>query len=202
MEFRFAETERALALTHAIADDKRSAFANRLRHLQRLGFPPGVNTGRGKVAAYGVGEVFLLGVALELMQLGLNPERAVDAITDDLFAVAMGAGMAAYDGPPTGGFKNPIFYYLDPSALNDLMRPGRQGDRASASFFYAGLGIINEHLAARAKEGFGRVALINVSFLVHRISGFLVKPEDKQAFYDRLAIWADHLKDGVDDGHP
>ncbi len=199
MQFRFAEVERALALVHAIADGKRSAFANRLRHLQRLGFPPGVNTGRGTVATYGVGEVFLLGVALELMQLGLNPERAVQAITDDYHAVATGAGMAAYYGPPDGSFKNPVFYYLDPTALNDLMRQGAEGDRASASFFYAGMGIINEQLIERSKEGFARLALINISYMVHWISGVLV-PKSRQEFYDQLDVWADRIKNGNGDG--
>jgi len=200
VQFRFAEVEQALALVHTIADGKRSAFANRLRHLQRLGFPPGVNTGRGTVASYGVGEVFLLGVALELMQLGLNPERAVQAITDDYFAVAMGAGMAARDGTPQGSFRNPVFYYLDPSALSDLMRPSRQGDRASSSFFYAGIGVITENLAESAKQGFGRLALINISFLIHRISGFLPLKDQKQLFYDNLSTWADNLIDGLEDG--
>lgn len=201
MAFKFSEVDDALALVHSIADDKRSAFANRLRHLHRLGFPPGIKAGRGKVASYEVGDVFLLAIALELNQLGLSPERAINAITSDLHAVGMGAGLVARAGPPVGrGFESPIFFYLDPAALNDLMylRPG--GDRAASSFFYAGAGIIKEKFESRAHEGYSRLALINASFVTYRTLSFLVGKGGRPDAYRALEQWAERTALEAKDG--
>jgi hypothetical protein len=52
LELSFAQVEKALAHTHNIAEPKRRAFAARLQHLQKLKFPAGTNTGRGRAAKY------------------------------------------------------------------------------------------------------------------------------------------------------
>lgn len=72
----FAQAAQLLEFAHQIDVKHSDAFRARLKHLQRLGFPSGINTGKGKAAQYGWRELFLQFVALELIELGLTPERA------------------------------------------------------------------------------------------------------------------------------
>lgn len=90
MEFTFAQVEQALAQHHMIASERRSAFANRIKHLQKQGFPPGTNTGRGRAASYQVQHLFLLGVALELAQFGYTPERSIRLISNNYLPLCEG----------------------------------------------------------------------------------------------------------------
>lgn len=77
--YSLKDIENALSMVHFVASSRRSAFAGRLKHLQRMGFPPGVNTGRGRPASYGPPELLLLAIVLELNEFGISPERAVQA---------------------------------------------------------------------------------------------------------------------------
>jgi hypothetical protein len=62
---------------HRVPADKRIALLGRLKHLQRLGWPPGSNLGKGRRVKYQADQVLLVAWALELIQLGFTPERAV-----------------------------------------------------------------------------------------------------------------------------
>jgi hypothetical protein len=73
----FGQVESVLAALHKIADEKRVTFQTRLKFFQRLGFPEGVNTGKGKAAGYQAHHVLNLALALELLQLGLSGERQI-----------------------------------------------------------------------------------------------------------------------------
>lgn len=84
MQFSFGVVEAALAHVHTIREDARSAFSARLKHFQRLGFPPGINTGRGRAASYDIGHLLLLMLALELVQLGIPPERAKEHVEGEV----------------------------------------------------------------------------------------------------------------------
>ncbi|WP_221795699.1 hypothetical protein [Aquisediminimonas sediminicola] len=207
MELTFAQVERALALTYNIADDKRTAFSARLKHLQKLKFPPGINTGRGRAATYNVGHLFLMGVVLELNQLGLNPERATFVINDDMRAVAQAAAMAARAGPPQNGYENPVLLYLDPACLSDLMIDSPRGDRAASSFFYAGLGLAMESFSSWLKQGMTRIAFFSVSALIYDLASYLSPQTEttKQDFYAELQAWAYNqidVEDGLNDSNP
>ncbi|TPG13185.1 hypothetical protein [Sphingomonas oligophenolica] len=65
---------------HHVVDDRQKALKSRLQHFQRLGFPAGINTGKGKPAAYGARQVVDLLVAFELLQVGLWPEVIVGVL--------------------------------------------------------------------------------------------------------------------------
>ena len=194
MEFNFADVERALALTYNVRDDKRSAFSYRLKHLQKLGFPPGINTGRGRAATYTVGHLFLLGVALELNQLGLNPERAVGVIEENMLDIAQGGMMAAREGPPDGSFELPFLLYFVPAGLSDLTIPSRGGtDLASATFHYGGLGVARESFEAWFKGGLSRVAFLSLSTLIYDLASYSrgQPPRPITDFYDEMIEWAE-----------
>ncbi|WP_022684603.1 hypothetical protein [Sphingobium bisphenolivorans] len=76
IKFSFAQVSSILESVHRIAPVHSSAFRARLKHLQRLGFPSGINTGKGKAAAYGFRELMMLAVALQLIEIGMSPEKA------------------------------------------------------------------------------------------------------------------------------
>ena len=83
VELAYADIERVLARLNRIADDKRTAFKARLKHLQRLGFPTGANTGTGKRAVYNADMLFQLVMAVELIQCGLPPKLIVTVLNDN-----------------------------------------------------------------------------------------------------------------------
>lgn len=96
MEFGFSVVADVLGDGHMIRDNARLAFSARLKHFQRLGFPEGINTGRGRAATYHIGHLIHLAIALELAQLGVTPERAVDYVSDNRAEVAAIAAKAAH----------------------------------------------------------------------------------------------------------
>jgi hypothetical protein len=192
LQWTFGQVEQVLACTHSIRDDRRSAFSNRLKNYQKAGFPAGINTGRGRAATYQIGHLLQMGLALELSQLGLNPERALEVIQSDMHSVAMSLFHSASDGPPDGEFTQPYFIYFDPAGLSDLMIE-RQEDRAVGSFFYAGLGQMKDQLENWSHNGLGRISLLNVSALLWNIGSYAayqlaeVSPAE---VYEAVKVWA------------
>jgi len=80
MELTFNQVEAVFTDRFAIPADKAVAFRGRLQHLQRLNFPTGVNTGRGKKASYGWMQIIQLMVALDLIDLGITPDVAARGV--------------------------------------------------------------------------------------------------------------------------
>jgi len=184
MNFTFAEVDGALAAAHGIASAKRNAFRARLQHFQKLGFPEGLNTGRGRAAVYNPGHIILLGIALELGQLGLTPERAKAVISDDMHATAMAVAMAA-----RGDFA--VLLRCDPTALKSLTIQEGVGDFASASFFYAGLGQAVLEFESMFSAGMRRMAYFSVSALIEDLTGYLATPHvTAPMICEALEAWA------------
>lgn len=80
MKLEFREIEAVFSTRYGIATDHGKAFRGRLQHLQRLGFPEGVNTGKGKKAEYGWKQFIQLSLALDLIDLGIAPDAATTMI--------------------------------------------------------------------------------------------------------------------------
>lgn len=194
VNFTFAEVEQALALTFDIAAARRTAFRARIQHLQKLKFPAGTNTGRGRAAVYTPGHLYLLGVAFELQQLGLSPERAKGVIEDDLHAVGMAGSMAASVGFPSCTYESPAFLYCDPAALRPLMNVRDGEDWASQTFFYGGLGSVRESFERWFKNGVQRMAFFSVSALLYDLACHAPRIPGKptvEPFYEAVRAWAD-----------
>lgn len=200
MEFTFAEVEHALVVTYDIAEPKRPAFRARLQHLQKLKFPAGLNTGRGRAAKYTVGHIYLIAVALELLQLGLSPERAKRVIEEDLYSVAMAGAMAARSGVPSERrFDSPSFLYCDPASLRELTTIYGGEDWTSQTFFYAGLGQVLENFKEWFVEGVQRMAFFSVSALIYDLALYTLPQTKEQArFYTGIEEWADPFIHNVD----
>lgn len=85
--FAFAQLETALATHLRVAEQHRARFSIRLKHFQRMGWPRGVNNGRKYRVSYTAQQVLEVAFVLELVELGLSPDRAIGLVEfwwDDL----------------------------------------------------------------------------------------------------------------------
>ncbi|WP_022687175.1 hypothetical protein [Sphingomonas phyllosphaerae] len=129
VEFSYSDVEGALAKLNRVATDKRIAFRARLKHLQRQGFPAGVNTGTGRRAAYSVASLLQLALATELTQAGMAPKRVVRIIEGNWWQIARAFLVAmspvdylnTWEVPPE---TNKLSLVLNPEALRDLSEEG------------------------------------------------------------------------------
>lgn len=76
------EVERFLSGFHDIAPDHLSAYAGRLKHIARQGFPAGVASGRGNPAEYDADQLFQLLLVTQLTQYGVQPGRAMRLVSE------------------------------------------------------------------------------------------------------------------------
>lgn len=193
MSYSFAEVEAALAQLNSIASTSRSAFANRLKHLQRKGFPPGVNTGRGKAASYGAEHVVQLALALELISFGYSPEKAIAVMRQSVVAVAEGIDRVT-------DFNETILCNFQPNGLSDLQdKVEFDEDELPLQWLTAdqaleGIGVITHTQSAGA-----RIALFSLSGVVSLCASFMTwdrTSEDRREFFDQLNSWARGILDG------
>lgn len=80
VSYQYSEVFQILSRKHQISAKKTVPFRGRLQHFQRLGFPLGINTGKGRRVKYTWRELFLIGLALEYVEIGSTPERIVQEI--------------------------------------------------------------------------------------------------------------------------
>lgn len=80
MDFSYREVIAILAEVHEIDELNMTAFRGRIQHMQRLGFPSGVNTGKGRPAHYSWRELLLLALAFQYLEVGSTPDRSVAEI--------------------------------------------------------------------------------------------------------------------------
>jgi len=123
----FAEVELALRGVHRIRPEKAVAFRARLKHLQREGWPLGTNTGTGTRANYTLNSLMQMAMALELLQSGITPKRAVAALKSDwsdLVVTLALSQLSAYAATNWADFpmreSEELFWIVRPEALQDL----------------------------------------------------------------------------------
>jgi hypothetical protein len=186
MAYGFADVEAALAQMHHIPDERRSAFSNRMKHFQRMGFPPGVNTGRGRAATYYAEHAFLLGVMFQLAELSVTPERAVRLIDLSFEGLAGGALAVINKGEP-------ILCEVPTAALDDLVHGDQANDQLGIKPIDA------EYASIRLKlmldtNGPIRWSMFSLSGLIYRLSDIIGAGRRPHGFFDfktRLADWAE-----------
>lgn len=76
MKLYFSEVDDVLRQLHQIGDDDASSFRSRLKNLFRVGLTIAPLDGGGRKKNYQASSVLKLGMAVELLQAGLPPERA------------------------------------------------------------------------------------------------------------------------------
>lgn len=126
------EVDRFLAGFHDIADDQRSAYAGRLKHLTRGGFPPGVSVGPGVAVRYDADMLFQMLVVTQLWQHGVSPARAIALVTEawprlrgDVLRVWLSVEASNRDGKPAKSYVDPIYWRVPVEALRHMARPDR-----------------------------------------------------------------------------
>lgn len=121
MEFAFSQLKTALIGHFGIHPEKHGTFGARLKQLQRLGFPPGVNVGRGTKVGYRTTELFQLVTAFELINAGLPAAHATTIVTENWREFA--AGYSAVVAPQLAINERAIVYTrVIVSALADLQK--------------------------------------------------------------------------------
>ena len=126
ISFQQNEIFEILAEKHQISYNKNVAFRGRLQHFQRLKFPAGVNTGKGNKVRYGWKELFLLGLALEYVEIGSTPDRCVLEISkyEELILAALARLTASQIDE-----KEPYFLLTELSGLMTLKRQSKWSDK-------------------------------------------------------------------------
>ena len=121
MEFTYNEIQEILSQKHDIVDSNKKAFRGRIQHMQRLGFPAGVNTGKGRPASYTWRELLLLGLAFEYLEIGSTPDRAIAEIIkiEDMLLAGVSKVILS-DKEPGGADQSSHFLFAELSALLTL----------------------------------------------------------------------------------
>lgn len=76
MQMRAKLAEAMFAAAYGVQPEAATAFRRRLEHLRSYGCPSGLKTGRGRTAFYGWKQLVEQAVALDLLNVGLAPEKA------------------------------------------------------------------------------------------------------------------------------
>ncbi len=178
---RYSEVSRLIARLHGVGEERLTALRGRLQHLQKLGFPPGVNTGRGRPAEYGPNQVLMLILILEFMAVGLAPERAVRLLRLRESEVKK-ATRLALNGLLTEDVEA-VFVRLEPAALFD----------EDPAFGYATAEKLDEFLRISTHlTGFTRHVLINLTGLLRHLVEWAADRSlgTEEEFVQSLENWA------------
>lgn len=194
----FRSVESLLAIQQRIADDQRTPFQNRLKNLHRLGFPRDLETVPGRATQYTAHQYVFMAIAVELLQLGISPERAVSMMRffEKVAPVAIGEA-ASYitknidklddDDWRTDPSKT-IYIVFDPSSLSALMEL-KGDDEYNSVAKVNGRDLASVISSATSGTYSSRFALINITNLLRMFS----PPKDGplfEPFFVQLMEWA------------
>jgi len=180
MQLSYSEIVRILMDMHDIARDSEGAFRARLRHFQRLGFPPGTNTGRGRPAPYRAEHVFLMTVVLELTEFGFSPDRATRYTFNSVEHLAEGVFMFL-----DGENDESVWCSLAANALADLT-PGADEKEYMHCFAFHRLLVS----LSMGQKNLRRIALFSVSGLIEQIANLLPGEDRVAEFRSDLREWS------------
>lgn len=179
--------EEVIARIHAVEPARRPALAARLRHLQRLGFPPGINTGKGKRAEYGLDELLLLAAAFELLQLGVTPER-VSTVLIEAESIVISEAKAAVRALTDVGAQRLLL--IDPRSLSSL-----QGSEAADDdhLMVGSLGDVRKRFLSKPTSS-ARIAIVDLMNVVVLIADavWYLSPDTDPV--PELTSWATNKK--------
>ena len=128
MRLTYSDLLKLLASVNYIAPESEGAFKARLRHFQRLGFPTGSNTGKGRKAEYDVDMVLQLALAIQFMQAGIPPQHIVSLITKNWISTRQFMMFATSPEPLQMNdgkvLSNQLALCVSPEALRDITISG------------------------------------------------------------------------------
>lgn len=94
VELTRKQLESVLVAHHRIQPEKQATFRSRIKTLQRMGFPPGTNVGRGPKVDYSADHLLMLVAVFELHQIGLPADRAIKSVLAGWDGLKVGFGVA------------------------------------------------------------------------------------------------------------
>lgn len=171
MYLSYGQIEALLAKLHSFEPSHRGALKARLKHLKRLGFPPGVNVGSGKRVEYDAGSILKLLIAFELLQLGWMPEKSISLVGEIgtyLHPIAGYSGLKLIEGPDPdlfdpespGQFEH-YFIILEPANLGGSAT-STNGDAEHQRWDFAPYSELNDALDRTGR----RASLIDCTYLL------------------------------------
>lgn len=186
-----------LADLHDVVPSRQPQLLFRLQHLKKLGFPTGVNTGRGRAVRYGPQQIVELVLAFELIAAGLSPERIVNVIreTGDMLSLAAKFGIV---GLMRGALRSNIMAVVQPNELASLKREFGEAEAPYRLHFTT-----EEQLADTIAElGIHdrRVTLVNVTAVLRHASLSLDRLADirPKVLDAALRAWGRQVSDSID----
>lgn len=181
MELSYGELEDFLAKIHCVAPDRRTALKGRLKHFQRLGWPPGTNKGKGARVRYDTGQILSLAVAMEMLELGMTPERVVEQLGLHGSDLALGfIDVMASEHP----LEEAVFFIFDPDALRSL-RDQKDGEgRTGLKHLICSQSDLEEALTTTDLRGWRRLALISMTAILRDYLGVAHDKVTGESFAD------------------
>jgi hypothetical protein len=177
--FTFGQIEEILATIHNIADDRRVAFEGRLKHLRRWNFPTGSKPGKGKTLSYTVEHLFMMVLALELIQTGMTPKVVVDRITSlwlPLFGTVYPNSQTHTELDESNEAPEWYYWVVQIEALSDLAHSG--GESGSLDALHAVPFDLFEPFMVNGSNRGWRQLVINGPALTQKV--FQIVTADKQ----------------------
>ena len=182
MDLSFSQVVSPLSRVFRIKEDRLSAFSSRIKNLQRGGMLPDINTGRGVAARYGPEHVFLIASALQLIDVGLTPERAIEVISQqkDYLGLALQSALAKGDS----GQDTDTFVLVEPQGLNDFRRSSIKAMKPRPVEAFT-----SEDLIAGLLKFHDSVSILNIS----RMSQRIIVEMSCSSFEEGLKQWAEEV---------
>lgn len=185
MQLTYAQLEDFFAEMHRVAPEKRIALKGRLKHFQRLGWPLGTNLGKGARVQYGLGQTLSLAIGMEMLQLGLTPEKVKDQMRLGTY-VADGF-LTAFEN--RGRDEDQVLYVFSPESLYSLR--GDVGEQQGIQSLLITQSKIADLYRLRPFSNQPRYAVINISALMDRTTNYFLenKLADQDEIYSALQNW-------------
>lgn len=160
MQLTYAQLEDFFAEVHKVAPEKRIALKGRLKHFQRLGWPLGTNLGKGARVQYGLGQTLSLAIGMEMLQLGLTPEKVRDQMR---YAHYIADGfLSAFKN--RGSEADQVLYIFSPESLYSLR--GDVEEQQGIQSLLIAQSKMSDLYRIRPFFGQPRYAVINISALM------------------------------------
>lgn len=186
--FSFKHVDAILADVFGVADEKRKTFTARLQQLQKLGLPPGVNTGRGTRAQYASWQLADFLFYMDLLDAGVSPALIAGQFKGLGFYSA-GFGCHVEDG-------SAYFTFVRFEALEHLADTDEQAEAERAAIRSASGGRSLEKVVAYAKGRPG--VLMDLSQRIARLKSSVAKfrPDlaDRKLFLTERELIENHTK--------
>lgn len=133
MELSFKQLEQTLASYLKLQPDNRSILMSRIKQLQRMPFPPGVNVGRGTRMVYTAEHLLMMVTVFELLALGLPAQTACQLVERHWKKFAAGYALAALGDRKWEGYEyGDVFFVLEAFALHKFQFGHREGQPSHA----------------------------------------------------------------------